>query len=267
MAGPFPGPAVPVRRRALLLAACLALSGAGVGARAADLQVSPILLEFAQAQQAQAIWLSNSGQHPLRAQVRVHAWSQDGGEDRLAPTRDLVASPATLEIAPGAQQMVRVVRLQPGPAPTERSYRLLVDELPPAAAQARPAGLQFLLRYSIPVFLEPAGPAPAVPAAQASLPGTGPASLRFALEPAPGGSRLVASNAGTRRAKLSQLVLVAADGGARALNQGLLGYVLAGQTMSWPLPVSHPLAPDQTLEARFNDDPDARPLPLDGAGR
>lgn len=256
-------------RHAVMTMAMSALALASAVATAADLQVSPILLEFDARQQAQAVWLSNTGQQPLRAQVRLQAWSQDGNEDVLEPTRDLVASPATLEIEPGGRQLVRIIRLQPAPMPQERSYRLLVDELPADPGENR-QGLQFLLRYSIPVFVAPVEPGIAA-SAQAPVEGSTPTltdvgPLQLRVEADGQGSRLLASNNGQRRIKLSQLTLVEADGRQRPLNQGLLGYVLPGRSMAWPLPLDYPLKPGQTLKARLNDDLQAQPLPLDSAG-
>lgn len=247
-----------------LLAALMTMAPAAAGA--ADLQVSPITVEFGARQQAAAVWLSNTGAQPLRAQVRIQAWDQADGEDVLQSSHDLVASPATLEVAPGGRQMVRIIRLQPSVQPRERTYRLLVDELPAATDEAR-KGLQFLLRYSVPVFIAPAASlAPQVPSAAAQAPLADLSSVRFSLETDAGGSRLLASNAGATRLKLSQLSLVEADGSERPLNQGLLGYVLAGRSMAWPVPLASPLQPGQSLKARFNDDLQAQPLPLDHPG-
>ena len=95
----------PLHRRMatwLLATAAFLLTQAAV---AASLQVSPISLEFSPEEQAQGIWLSNTGTVPLRAQVRVQQWSQADGSDQLAPARDMTASPPMLEIAAGARQL------------------------------------------------------------------------------------------------------------------------------------------------------------------
>src|SRR5688572_24135268 len=68
---------------------------------AGSLQVTPISLEFAPEEQAQGLWLSNSGTQPIRAQVRVQQWTQADGTEALAATDALVASPPILEIAAG----------------------------------------------------------------------------------------------------------------------------------------------------------------------
>ncbi|UWX04455.1 hypothetical protein H1235_05500 [Pseudoxanthomonas sp. NC8] len=46
-----------------------ALVLAGPAAIAADLQVNPILVELLAGEQSQAVWLTNTGTDPLKAQV------------------------------------------------------------------------------------------------------------------------------------------------------------------------------------------------------
>src|SRR3546814_5481382 len=52
-----------------------------------------------------------------------------------------------LEIAAGQQQLVRVIRATPLPA-SEQAYRILINELPPAAGSAH-AGLNFVMEFSV----------------------------------------------------------------------------------------------------------------------
>lgn len=232
---------------------------------AGSLQVSPILLEFESAQQAQGIWLSNTGTAPIRAQVRVREWSQTTAGDTLADTDALVASPPILEIAPGERQLVRIVRLRASAADGERSYRLLVDELP-AAEGADSSGLQFLLRYSVPVFVLPAGVAQAS-ADSGPRPLTDLSGLSASLSNADGNAVLTLGNTGRQRLRLSQLVHVAAEGTRTELVPGLLGYVLTGQQMRWSLPLPEQIGSGGGFEARFNDDAQSQTLQMTGALR
>jgi fimbrial chaperone protein len=240
-------------------------------AYAAGLQVTPISLDIPAQEQSQAMFLSNSGRAPLRAQVRVQEWTQSGGVEKLEATRDVVASPPIVEIAPGSRQMVRIVRLQPAPAAQEKTYRLIIDELPGADGAQPPsaAGLQFLLRYSVPVFVLPspaAGSAALAPASAAngSMPQTDITRLSASIKAnGPEASTLVIVNAGARRAKLSQLAYVDARGQRNILFPGLMGYVLAGQTMQWPLALPLPvLKSGGAFKAKFNDDQEEQTLPL-----
>lgn len=194
----------------------LALGTAG----ASGLQVAPVSLTLTPGEHSQALWLSNSGEVPLHAQVRVYRWQQRDGQESLESTRDLVASPPMIEIAPGQTQLVRVVR--PGAPPDdgeEAAYRLLINELP--LDRPEKSGVDFVMEYSLPVFL-----APSTRAGE---------QLRWSLVRVANGTRLRVSNAGNGHARLSALS-VEGGGGTNAVADGLLGYVLPGSTMEWDLP-------------------------------
>ena len=215
-------------------------------ASAAGLQVTPITLEIAREDTSAVLWLANTGTASLQAQVRVMEWTQADHEDRLAPTRELVASPPMLEVAAGARQLVRIVRTSGAtPGERERSFRLLVDELPGQAGGQ--GGVQFLMRYSVPVFI----------AADDSQPA---AQLQWRLRDQP--PALEVANTGTARAQLSEVAIVDAAGARTVLSGGLLGYVLAGAQMRWPLPLDRPLPADARLHARINGEPLDRPIAI-----
>ncbi|MDW5442469.1 molecular chaperone [Polaromonas sp. SM01] len=240
----------------VLLLGLTVLLGQAATASAASLQVSPILLEFAPKEQAQSMWLSNTGTQPLRAQVRVQQWTQTSEGDQLSPTRALLASPPVVEIPPGEKQMIRIIRPQGGVPAREESYRLIVDELPSSGVAGpggtAPAGLQFLLRYSVPVFVSVVEPVP-VTGKPSDI-----SALSTSLQSGPPAPLLTVINKGTQRVKISQLVHVDKQGRRTSLVPGLLGYVLAGQRMQWPLN----LPADGTFKAKFNADLEEQVLPL-----
>ncbi len=244
----------PLRPAPARLALSAALAAACTPALAAGLQVTPTSLTLAHDRPADALWLSNTGPATLRAQVRVFRWSQADGQERLDPDPGLAISPPMLELAPGARQLVRVIRLG-APPEREGAYRLIVDELPTAQTPA-PPGLQFVLRYSVPVFLAPAGGAAGAPRLRA----------QFQFE----GERpwLAVDNRGDRRAQLADVAFVDAQGRRHALAPGLLGYALAGQRMRWPLQAAaEPLHGAGELKARINGEPTEQALALDPPAR
>src|SRR5688500_4736362 len=104
----------------LSLALCATANGA-------SLQVSPTSVTLQAPQNADGLTLTNTGTAPLHAQVRVFRWTQQDNEEKLEPTRDLAISPPMLQLAPGAQQLVRIIRLGSPPMDAETSYRLIVD--------------------------------------------------------------------------------------------------------------------------------------------
>jgi len=206
--------------RGLVAALLIACGPAG----ASGLQVAPVGLEFAPAGNAQGIWLTNTGNNVLHAQVRVFHWTQADGKDALTPTQGLVASPPMLNLQPGAQQLVRVIRTGAPANGAEDAYRLLIDELPQPEKDNK-SSVHYILRYSVPAFVETAASVDAVPA------------LAWNLVHDNNGIALQARNTGTKHAQLSGASLQPAGGKPITLSSGLLGYVLPGSTMRWPLKV------------------------------
>lgn len=226
-----------VFRRILSALAFAAIAG---GALASGLQVSPVSLRIEATQSAQGLTLSNTGSERVQAQVRVYQWTQSDGKDQLTPSRGLVASPPMVDIEPGAEQLVRVIRTGAAPAgANEETYRLAIDELP--GPNPSKIGLQFVLHYSVPVFIQPQAPAPLAH------------KLSWQLVENAGKVELQVSNAGTLHAQLSRLSYTNGSGKRVAIQDGLLGYVLPGASMRWPLnQPATAFAGSGTLEAFVN---------------
>ncbi|CAM5219415.1 hypothetical protein CDEF62S_05531 [Castellaniella defragrans] len=189
----------------------------GAPSQAAGLQISPISLSIPSDKKADEIWLRNSGDQVVHAQVRVFRWTQKDGKDLLTPDPTLVASPPMVQIETGKQQLVRLIRVGPlaQPSAEERSYRLLVDELPIQQKQATKAALNFVFRYSIPVFI--VGTADQKPA------------LQWQVQEADHHAWLVLHNTGTSHSQLANVSFTPPGGKQMVAFQGLAGYVLPGQ--------------------------------------
>jgi fimbrial chaperone protein len=223
-------------------------------ALASGLQVSPIMLQLPADAPAAALWLSNTGNETLHAQVRVFRWTQVEGADKLEASRDVIVSPPMLAIEPGQRQLVRVIRQGSLPTGAESAYRLVVDELPVDGdvADSR-QGLRFVLRYSIPVFVQP-------------VDGTKmQATLHARVVNDEGGPALQVHNSGTSHAQLADLAMHGAQGNNVSLRTGLVGYALPGSTMTWKLP--QPVATGASVRARINGDASASTLALDAGDR
>lgn len=204
-------------------------------AAASGLQVTPVTLTLEQTQRAEGIWLSNSGDNPINAQVRVFRWSQSSYKDQLAASQGLVISPPMLTIPPGGKQLIRVIRTGSA-AKVEDAYRLSINELPQSAAKKN--NLQFVLHYSVPVFIQPPGVTDTY------------AKLQWQIQHSDGRAWLEVSNQGDGHAQLSEVNIITASGSRRNITPGLLGYVLPGSTMRWPLPAS--AGQGEKLEAMVN---------------
>ena len=211
------------------LIAGLALSQ---GALASGLQVNPVTVTIRE--RSGTIWLSNVADAPLNAQIRVYRWIQDDAGEHLEPTDVLIASPPQLRIEAGGRQLVRLVLTAPPGAATgscEDSYRLIVNELPPARTGGE-QGLVYVMQYSIPVF-----------ATSRSCSNIAPV-LTWRLEQVGNAVHLAVANTGQMHVQLSQLSFTDAAGRRTELNPGLVGYVLSGARMSFTLTQSPALFHD-----------------------
>ncbi|QPC85641.1 fimbria/pilus periplasmic chaperone [Mesorhizobium sp. NBSH29] len=188
-------------------------------ADAASLQVAPTTIEMLAPDSAGMLNLHNDGKAPIQVQVRVFRWSQKGGIETLEPTAAVVASPPHTRLAPNADYVVRVVRVSKSVVKAEESYRLVVDEVPdPSRLKAGTVAL--VVRQSIPVFFR--NPAASGPEVSWKLKKNGSSLM------------LVAQNKGASRLRLADIGL-SQDGKTIASSPGLVGYVLGGATMQWPL--------------------------------
>ena len=126
-------------------------------ASAATFSVNPIRVELSGSHRADILTFNNSGDAPLRVQIRSMHWSAAAdGQWQLTPTDDLIVTPELLEIAPGHTAQVRIGSLLDVGA-SEASYRLLIDELPnlSEAKSVHRAEIRVLTQVSLPVFVEP----------------------------------------------------------------------------------------------------------------
>lgn len=219
---------------------------------AASLQVSPISLTFTTGEKAKEICLTNTSDEPIRAQTRVLNWTQVEGKEQLNPSRDLVASPSITEIKAGDRQLIRVLRMNMQNAGTEQTYRLLVDELPKTNQVNQQTGLQLLLQYSIPVFVQ----ANEITPAKNGLTSLAQVSFHYQNQ------QLIVKNNGSRHIRLSELTYVNPNGEKIPLINGLMGYVLNGQTMQSHIPENAQMQPKGQFEARINSDGLAQTLSI-----
>lgn len=231
----------------------LAVLGLACGiAAASGLQVSPVTLTLQPSQNADGLWLSNTGDNVVHAQVRVYRWTQENGEEKLTPSRNILVSPPMLELAAADRQLIRVIRTGAPPSgagAVEDAYRVIIDELP-VEGQEPKKGLKFVLRYSVPIFVEPAGAAPTAP------------QLTWSLRREGDHAVLDVANSGGTHAQLAALNFVDAAGRRTVVQDGLLGYVLPGAQMRWTLksPVAA-FAAGGAMETMINGNTTQQSLP------
>jgi fimbrial chaperone protein len=142
--------------------------------------------------------------------------------------------------------MIRLVRTAKSPAKGEEAYRVIVDEVPDPA-DVKPGAVNLVLRQSIPAFFSDAPRRMSV--------------VDWSLASNGGKVDLVAKNRGDRRLRLSDVVI---EGHAGPVYQqaGLVGYVLPGASMRFPIAADPALAADKGLHLRAISDTGKIEVPL-----
>lgn len=200
---------------------------------AASLEVSPTTVSFSggktdATEKVESVWLTNSGQTPVRGQVRIYKWDQTDNRDVLQDTRAVVVSPPFLDIPAGDKQLVRLIRAEDSHSGTEQAYRLLIDEVPSQNETHTRDGVKFQLRYSVPVFIPAKGN---VQGAADVLTG-----VQFSVKKEGRDTLFMVKNIqGSSHIKLARLSWVTPEGKRHLLYDGLMGYVLAGKQNAWPV--------------------------------
>lgn len=139
---------------ALLAAAC----GLAPAARATEFSVSPIRVELKPGVMSETITVTNHAGTKLRVSMRLTEWTQDAeGKDVYKDSSELIYFPRQMELEPNGKRLVRLGARMPAGV-VERTYRLWVEEEPPAGAGSTQAQVAFYFRFGVPVFLMPAVP-------------------------------------------------------------------------------------------------------------
>ena len=208
-----------VRRIGFAIVALAAAFAGARGSHAAQLRVEPVLLELNAPAAAGSLTLRHDEDTEIVVQTRVMRWSQADGKETLEPTTDVVASPPTVKLSPGADYVVRVVRVSKRPVTRRRK---LPRHRRSAAQHPAPAGAR--RQSSDPAF----------------DPGVLPQSATERVE-----CRLVASpsratsswssraTAATSACASHRCAFATRAGATVSFGNGLVGYALGRSSMSW----------------------------------
>jgi len=144
-----------VQRRLLIFTLGLALCQAE-RASATGLNVSPVQLYLSKDESKTQVTVKNESDEAVRFQLSMFTWREDPAKGmQLEPSTDIVFFPALLTLKPGEERAVRVGALPAQFGLIEKTYRLFVEELPPAEKPAQRSQVRVLTRVGIPIFLAP----------------------------------------------------------------------------------------------------------------
>ncbi len=222
--------------RALLAMGVLA---AADEAAASALSVAPIRIELSSATRTAVLTVRNQEDSAVVVQARPAAWSQAQGEDQLADTHDLLVTPPIFTVPPRGQQVLRGALLRDPDATRELDYRLVLSEVPQAAA-AETTGLRVALRITLPVFV----------AAQTHAAADVSWSHRWLAD---GALEVAAQNHGAAHIQILDFDVQNA-GHAPSLHTDTPHYLLPGASAHWELRPGAGLARDMPLAIRGHSD-------------
>ncbi len=209
-------------------------------AAASALSVAPIRLELSSATRTAVLTVRNQEDSPVVVQARPAAWSQAQGEDQLGDTRDLLVTPPIFTVPPRGQQVLRIALLREPDAARELDYRLVLAEVPQAAAPET-TGLRVALRITLPVFV----------AAQTRAAADVSWSHRFLAD---GTLEIAAQNHGTAHIQILDFDAQSAGSAAHSLHTDTPHYLLPGSAAEWQLHSNAGLARDTQLLIKGHSD-------------
>lgn len=189
-------------------------------ARAAPVSITPTTIVLGPGRTTALVSITNESDGPTRFETSVNVWSESPeGETTLTPSNDVVIFPQLIALAPHETKRVRIGTELPTPA-AERSYRLILQELPQINRDTGRVEIQVLSKISLPVFV--ADPrAQARPAVAAPILKDGVLSFDIA-------------NSGTAHFMLRQVNVAGRDAKGEAFTLASNGwYVLAGGRRSY----------------------------------
>ena len=205
-----------------LAAACCALFATG-SAMAGEFSVNPIRLDLGASARSGVIAIKNEDKQKLSFQIDAREWTQDAaGKDQYADTHALIFFPKIMTVEPGEEGLIRV-GARAAATPTEKTYRLFMEELPGAAKKLESSGAQInvLIRFGAPVFVAPLKPQDSLEIESFSL--------------AKGNVTLSAKNTGNRHQFVQGIELKGSDAGGNEVYALTLAdrYLLTGTAKAY----------------------------------
>lgn len=210
-------------------------------AQAGSLSVMPVVVALSAHKVREAITVTNQGDERVTTHVDVVSWTQSDGKDVFGPTADVLLNPGVFTLEPGQVQVLRLGWRGKPPLDTERSYRILLREVPPAAPTQIPSGavpsqVRVLLELRIPIYVAPQKVVHR-PEWQTRRVDVDTLEVRF-------------RNQGNVHTVVHDLQLASGSGAPLGAPLDVHAAVLAGQERHWTLPLPKGDAADLTVDVR-----------------
>jgi fimbrial chaperone protein len=208
--------------RAVLAAVVVSVVSAGAAGAQTSFSVDPLRVNLNGQTNSAVLTITNPTAKEIRFEIKAYTWDQapPDGTMVLADTKDIVIFPPLVTLRPKMTQRVRVGTTV-AQGPIEKSYRIMVEELPTGDAPPVVNQVAVRTRIGIPVFIAPT---------KATLTGDIGATTIA--------GRVVSihlNNTGTTHAMVDNVIVrgMAAED-QMVFEDSLQGwYVLAGKTRTW----------------------------------
>jgi fimbrial chaperone protein len=208
-----------------LLAAFFLAANSALGG---EFNINPIRVYLDGKTRSGTVVVENLGDEVLTVQATMNSWTQeDGKEDLIAPTEDLLVSPPIFKVQPKSKQTVRIANLKKPDPKLEGAYRLYLQEVPPPRKPDEP-GMSVAVRISLPIFIAPSD-------AKAQ------AAVKWKAEPIDAKNiRLILANSGNAHIQINGISVNLPDGASMGSIPSMMTYILPGQSHTFKIKTDKP---------------------------
>lgn len=227
-----------VARYCLILSVLLSLVLAN-SAVASSINVSPVRIFFKEGKAVTSIKVTNQSETAVMVQTKLVSWQQQGDQEILEPSDDLIVSPPIFELPPNGTQTVRFAQRAPTINKVEKTYRVFISELP-IVDESRTSGsvgakIAVNLRLSLPIFIPPSEDRK---------------DFKFSLRPSceDDGMVFIAKNIGTLHDRIASFKIRDEESDSVLYETADARYILPGATITWSVPIKKDIS-KQSLKA------------------
>jgi len=206
-------------RKVSRIALVIAAIGWSVPAFCGTFTVSPVRISLSASRPNSILQVTNSNDEMVTLQAHVVVWTSDGEKDVYQDSDEVMLNPPLASVGPRQKQFIRLGLRWPNETTQERSYRLVLEEVPqPLKADFQ--GVHTLLRFVIPIFV-----APRVT--------TAPRLSWEAVRTNDDHIKLLVKNLGTAHIQIKSLDLANADAPDNPIRNTQPIYLLPNQQREW----------------------------------
>lgn len=206
------------------------------GVLANSLMIWPVRPVIESNADATSVWLENRSTEPLTLQVRVLDWNHGVEGPTYALQTAVISSPPLVILAPHERQLVRVYNRQPVMPGQEKSWRILIDELPSDQARHDTSGVNFQIRYSLPLFAYGPGAINPTNVPAPVLHDLVSENVNWSVQRSPDETNLLITNKSSFNWRIDTVTIHPDEGDRLVVGEGMQGYLLPSSTRQWKIP-------------------------------